>query len=328
MAIFTFKGNQIGEALQFDGQGLTTTVEIGRVWFGPTDTVRITTAPGTTDASGAFVGGAGAITGFTVTTATGAVTNFFASPDGLDVDPDQAKQGPDFFYLSETPGPGIGGAYAGLVIEKVVVTDVALTMGAQVAFGNLGGFNPGTGPVAPQPTLIGTAGNDFLFGTELGDYMEGRQGNDTIRSRGGDDTVLGGAGNDRIDGGDGNDRLRGGDGDDRLVGGRGNDRLVGDAGNDILDGGNGRDVLTGGSGGDTFVFSNGDRVTDFNAAEGDQIAFKAALGLSLADISITQTAIGTTVSWAGSTMFLQGVSQPFDFGNAFDFGYQPSFDFV
>lgn len=328
MTTFTFKGNQIGEALQFNSQGGTTTVEIGRVWFAATDTITITTAPGTTDLTGAFIGGAGAITSLTVTTATGQVTTFFVSPDGLDVDPDQEKQGADFFYMSESPAAGIGGAYAGLQLEKLVFSDVPLVAGTLSTFGNTGGYTPGTGPVVPQPQLIGTAADDTLTGTAAANVMDGREGNDTIRSLGGNDTVQGGQGNDRIDGGAGADRINGGEGDDRLVGGGGGDRLRGDAGNDILVGGAGIDILTGGLGGDTFVFSAGDRVTDFNAGQGDQIAFDVALGLDLAAITVTQSATGTTVAWAGGSMLLQGVTQPFDLGNAFDFGYQPSFDFV
>ena len=328
MATFTLKGNQVGEALQFNTQGGTTTVEVGRVWFAATDTVTITTAPGTTDASGAFIGGAGAITSLTVTTATGQVTTFFASPDGLDVDPDQEKNGADFFYISESPAAGIGGAYAGLQLEKLLISDVALAAGTLTTFSNTGGYAPGTGPVTPQPQLIGTAADDTLTGTAGADVMDGRAGNDTIRSLGGNDTVQGGQGNDRVDGGGGADRLTGGDGNDRLVGAGGNDRLRGDAGNDVLVGGAGTDTLTGGLGGDTFVFSAGDRVTDFNAAQGDQIAFDAALGLDLADITVTLSAAGTTIAWAGGSMLLQGVTLPFDLGNAFDFGYQPSFDFV
>jgi Ca2+-binding RTX toxin-like protein len=158
--------------------------------------------------------------------------------------------------------------------------------------------------------------------------MEGRAGNDTILSQAGNDTVLGGTGNDRIDAGAGNDRVVGGDGNDLILGGAGADRLTGEAGNDVFDGGTGRDTMSGGLGGDTFVFGTGDRVTDFNALEGDQIAFDAGLGLDLADITITIGTTGTTIGHAGGSLFLAGVTQPFDTGNAFDFGYQPGFEFV
>lgn len=331
MTTLTLRGNQIGEALQFDPNAGTTAVEIGRVWFAATDTVRITFAPATFDPiTGQLIGGAGAVTGLTVTTATGQVTTFGVSTaNPLDVDPDQSKNGSDFFYISESPAAGLGGAYAGLQLEKIVVSDVALIGGTSPLFTNAGGFSPTGGTVTPPPPqLLGDAQDNTLTGTAAGNRMDGREGNDTIRSLGGNDTVDGGAGGDRIDGGTGNDLLRGGDGDDRLVGGTGNDRLFGDEGNDVLDGGTGIDQLTGGLGGDTFVFGNSDRVLDFNAGQGDQIAFNAALGLDLTDLRVTIGATSTTVAWGAQSMTLVGVTSPFDLGNAFDFNYTPSFDFV
>lgn len=328
MTTMTFRGNQIGEAPQFNTQGSTTVVEIGRVWFSATDTVSITFAPRAIDASGAIVGGNGAITALSVTTASGLVTTFYPSPDGLDIDPDQEKNGPDFMYVSESPDAGIGGAYAGLQLEKVVISDLPLTAGSLASFSNLGSYLGAAGPVVQPPVLVGNSGNNTLTGTEAADTMDGRAGNDTIRSLGGNDTVQGGQGNDRIDAGKGNDLVRGGDGNDLMLGGAGADRLFGDMGNDLLDGGAGRDRLTGGAGGDTFVFGNGDTVLDFNASEGDQIAFNAALGLDLADITVTIGTTATTVSYAGQTMVLQGVTQPFDLGNAIVFDHVPSFDFI
>jgi hypothetical protein len=331
MATFTFSGNQIGEALQFQNNGLNTTVEIGQTWFSATDTVTMTTAPGTTDATGAFIGGAGAITSLTVTTATGQVTTFVTGGNRLDVDPDPDKQGADFFFISESPTPGVGGAYAGLQLEKILVSDVGLAAGFDITFGTPGGFNPGTGPVTPpvvQARLIGDGADNTLWGTEGANYMAGRAGNDTILARGGNDTVDGDQGNDRINGGNGNDQLFGGEGNDLLLGGSGADRLFGGDGNDVLNGGAGRDQLAGGFGGDTFVFGAGDRVLDFNASQGDQIAFNAALGLDLSDITVTVGANATTISYNGGSMTLNGVTRPFDLGNAFDFGYVPSFDFV
>lgn len=322
MTTMTFRGDQIGEALQFNTQGTSTVVEIGRVWFSATDTVSITFAPG------AIIGGNGAITALSVTTATGLVTTFFPSPNGLDIDPDQEKNGADFMYVSESPDAGIGGAYAGLQLEKIVISDVPLLAGSLATFSNIGAYVGSAGPVVQPPVLIGDAGNNTLTGTEAADTMDGRAGNDTIRSLGGNDSVQGGQGNDRVDAGAGSDLVRGGDGNDLMLGGGGSDRLFGDMGNDLLDGGAGRDRLTGGAGGDTFVFGNGDTVTDFNASQGDQIAFNAALGLDLADISVTIGSTSTTISYAGQTMVLQGVTQPFDLGNAFDFGHVPSFDFI
>jgi Ca2+-binding RTX toxin-like protein len=158
--------------------------------------------------------------------------------------------------------------------------------------------------------------------------MNGFAGNDTIRSLGGADTVNAGDGNDRVDGGAGNDRLNGNAGDDLLLGAAGADRLNGGEGNDLLDGGAGRDILTGGLGGDRFVFGNGDRVTDFSAAQGDEIVFAAVLGLGLSDISVTFGATGATVTLGTQSLRLDGVTQPFDLGNHIKFDYQPSFDFL
>lgn len=59
-----------------------------------------------------------------------------------------------------------------------------------------------------------------------------------------------------------------------LTGTSGADIIDGGAGDDTINGGTGKDYLTGGRGADTFVFgdrSQYDIITDFNAAEGDQI---------------------------------------------------------
>lgn len=331
MTTLTLKGNQIGEALQFQTNGTTTTVEIGRVWFSATDTVTITFAPGAVDANGVVVGGNNAITSFSVTTASGQVTTFFTSPDGLDVETDPGKTGSDFFAISENPASGLGGAYAGLQLEKLVISETALLPGTSPVFSNVGSYIPAAGTVTPPPPavqLIGDAGNNILTGNELNNVMEGRDGNDTMRSLGGNDQMNGGRGNDRMDGGTGNDVLRGGEGNDRMLGGAGVDRLLGEAGGDVMDGGAGADVLTGGAGGDTFVFGAGDRVTDFNAGQGDEIVFLASLGLDLADIQVTFGASGTTIAYGNQVMTLQGVTEPFDLGNHIKFDHQPSFDFV
>ncbi|QYK41298.1 MAG: hypothetical protein KF887_18325 [Paracoccaceae bacterium] len=333
MTTLTLKGNQIGEALQFDGNGTLTTIEIGRVWFAATDTVKITFIPGAFDpVTGQLVAGAGSVTGLTVTTATGQVTNFGASvANPLDVDPDQSKNGGDFFYISESPQPGVGGAYAGLQLEKIVVIDGALIAGTSPILSNLGGYVPPGGTVTPPaPQLTGTNGNDVLTGTAAADTMNGLNGNDAITALRGNDTVDGGRGNDIIDGGAGADWLYGDRGNDLLWGGAGNDRLFGGDGGDVLDGGEGKDQMTGGIGGDVFVFGAGDRVLDFSRVEGDQVHFHAALGLSEADLIISQTAQGTVIGAQGvaGTLLLAGYFGGFDTGNDFKFDYVPNFDFV
>lgn len=330
MITLTLRGDQIGEALQFDPNGLTTNVEIGRVWFSATDTVTLTLAPGAlAPVTGAVVGGAGTVLGLSVTTASGQVTNFTQPTNPLDIDPDQSKQGPNFFYVSESPDVGAGGAYAGLQLEKIVVSATPLIGGTTVPYSNVGGFT-GVPVVQPPPpvTLTGTAADDTLNGNDLANAMSGLDGNDTMYGRGGNDNMNGGRGNDRMDGGLGADIMRGGEGNDRSLGGAGADRLFGDAGDDLLDGGAGRDILAGGVGGDSFIFGNGDRVTDFNASEGDQILFAARLGLGIEDVRVTYDATGATVGYGTQTMRLDGVTQPFDLGNAIKFDYQPSFDFL
>lgn len=92
--------------------------------------------------------------------------------------------------------------------------------------------------------------------------------------------IEGTARDDRLLGGGGKDTLLGSAGNDELRGGYGNDRLVGGTGRDLIDGGAGRDRLTGGAGADSFVFNaasdGGDKITDFNAAEGDRLVFHRA----------------------------------------------------
>ncbi len=333
MTTFTFMGNQIGEALQFDGQGGTTVVEIGRVWFAATDTVTMTTTPTAFDATGAFIGGAGSILSLTVTTADGRVTTFSGPTNPLDVDPDQAKQGPDFFFISESPAAGTGGAYAGLQLEKIVVSDVPLISGANVTYSNLGGFSstaivtPPPPPPAPLPS-VGTPQDDILTGTTAANTIDGSQGNDIIRALAGNDTIAGGDGNDVLDGGNGADRLSGGTGDDRMLGGAGADRLTAGDGNDLLDGGVGNDILIGGFGGDSFVFGAGDRVFDFNGLEGDQIVFNAALGIDETALTVSTTAAGTLITYAGGSMTLNGYFGPLEAGNQLKFDYVPSTDFL
>lgn len=99
-------------------------------------------------------------------------------------------------------------------------------------------------------SLTGTGDAQSLAGTARDDALEGRGGNDT---------------------------LDGGAGNDLLLGGSGRDRMIGGAGRDHIEGGAARDSLTGGKGADSFVFRSasegGDRITDFNGAEGDRLVF-------------------------------------------------------
>ncbi len=152
--------------------------------------------------------------------------------------------------------------------------------GSDMIYGNRG-----------NDTLFGRFGNDYLNGGQGDDLIYGNQGNDTVAGSLGRDTVYAGQGNDLVDysafsdaqiiyGNMQDDILRGGAGDDRIFGGQGNDVLNGGAGADTLFGNLGDDILTGGAGADRFVFagatfgqnSGADRITDFNAGEGDRIA--------------------------------------------------------
>jgi Cadherin domain./Hemolysin-type calcium-binding repeat (2 copies). len=118
------------------------------------------------------------------------------------------------------------------------------------------------------------------FGNELANVITGNSGNNLLRGGDGDDTIVANAGDDRLYGDDGKDSLDGGAGNDLLDGGALGDTLKGGAGNDILIGGIGKDVLTGGADADIFFFGQGDttfnstsfdRITDFNASDGDLI---------------------------------------------------------
>lgn len=138
----------------------------------------------------------------------------------------------------------------------------------------------------------------------LGDDLDGTDGGD------------GGDGNDDdltdieinvVEGTADADTLNGTDGHDDIFGGDGNDVLSGGAGEDLLFGGNGDDTMTGGDGMDWFVLDGGnDTVTDFNAEE--DILDLSGTGVSVADISSTQTDAGLQLSWEGGGVLLQGVT--------------------
>ncbi|MBC7908617.1 MAG: hypothetical protein H7Y60_17955 [Rhodospirillaceae bacterium] len=78
--------------------------------------------------------------------------------------------------------------------------------------------------------------------------------------------------------------MSGGNGADGMIGGHGNDIMNGGNGDDVLAGGAGDDDLVGGRGADRFVIDQGkDVVTDFNAEEGDRLAFARGADLFLHD---------------------------------------------
>jgi Ca2+-binding RTX toxin-like protein len=145
--------------------------------------------------------------------------------------------------------------------------------------------------------LRGEDGNDVLTGNQGFDDINGMKGDDTITSNGGgDDWLVGGQGNDLISaqrsgnilfGNLGNDTLNGGTDNDLIRGGQGDDVLAGGGGDDWLSGDRGSDTLTGGAGADIFhSFDQAgiDRVTDFNAAEGDRVQLDAGTSYTLSQV--------------------------------------------
>ncbi|MEA5496634.1 peptidylprolyl isomerase [Limnoraphis robusta Tam1] len=168
-------------------------------------------------------------------------------------------------------------------------------------------ITPENAQQATSGILLG-GGNDQATGSPVDDVINGNQGNDTITGEAGNDYIFGGQDNDLINGGDGNDILNGnrgedvisgGNGDDFIRGGQGNDVLNGDAGNDYLIGDLGSDTMTGGAGADTFMlrldesvgvrdFNAVDRITDFNAGEGDRIAIVGDISTSQLSFNIVR----------------------------------------
>jgi len=196
---------------------------------------------------------------------------------------------------------GGGGAdtvtYAGASRGVIVDLDVQLTWD--------GTLNDTLGSVE---NVIGTAFDDIFFGSSADNILDGGAGGrDDLRGYGGNDTVSY-ASSDRgviIDldaqitsdglvqdtlqsienarGSGFNDIVFGSSGDNRIEGGSGSDQLNGYAGADTLLGGADADVLSGGAGADRFVFTAltdsrvqaRDRISDFNAADGDLIDLSA-----------------------------------------------------
>ncbi|UWQ19650.1 calcium-binding protein [Jannaschia sp. M317] len=173
--------------------------------------------------------------------------------------------------------------------------------------------------------LDGGPGNDRLEGSAQADTLQGGDGSDTLIGGAGDDVILGGTsmtdlrdvvfggeGNDTIDGGYGNDELRGDAGDDSIAGGFGADTVIGGVGNDTLtgsafgdeifggdgmdfvNGGFGSDRVNGGTGGDTFfhlgIADHGsDWIQDYNAADGDVLAYGGNATRDQFQINVTTT---------------------------------------
>ncbi|MBI1417260.1 MAG: DUF4214 domain-containing protein [Limimaricola sp.] len=101
--------------------------------------------------------------------------------------------------------------------------------------------------------------------------------------------------------------LNGGDGADILMGGAGTDQLLGGSGADVLIDGAGQDSLWGGAGADVFVFqADGadDWVMDYQLGI-DRLDLSALGPLyTLGAVSISQTASGADLTFAGETVHL------------------------
>ncbi|WP_268877121.1 calcium-binding protein [Derxia lacustris] len=194
---------------------------------------------------------------------------------------------------------------------------------AEGALDSTGGS--GTDAAGTVNVLFGGAGNDGLQGGAGNDALNGDGGDDTLDGGDGRDTLNGGDGNDTLSGAGGIDLLDGGAGNDQLRAGYGGlgsgtiDTLTGGSGDDVLwavrrNYGGEQAVMVGGSGADRFVFTGvgydgggspydnltsgystvaaPDRITDFNAAEGDLIRTGIADGLGGYNLPIV---------WGGST---------------------------
>ncbi|SPH22353.1 Bifunctional hemolysin/adenylate cyclase [Ascidiaceihabitans donghaensis] len=159
----------------------------------------------------------------------------------------------------------------------------------------------------------GALGDDTLTGGSGDDFLKGGAGTDNLRGNNGNDTLWGGSGNDTLRGNLGTDTLIGGAGDDDVNGGYGDDLVQGFDGNDTLNGGsdNGDDTLTGGEGNDVFLFNanyaiGNDIITDFVSGE-DQIEF---IGLTFADLTITDVAVGISIHTSQGSVLLEGNGLP------------------
>ena len=132
--------------------------------------------------------------------------------------------------------------------------------------------------------LLGGNGNDLLIGGDGGDYMLGGHDNDRLVGGTGADFMMGQNGDDTLEGGSGNDYLSGGHDEDTLYGGSGDDRITGGNQNDFISDGHGLDTLTGGNDADTFKLTAGDnavdRITDFNAQQGDILDLSDIVSMS------------------------------------------------
>jgi phospholipase/lecithinase/hemolysin len=147
-------------------------------------------------------------------------------------------------------------------------------------------------------SISGGSGFDDIIGNMGADTLAGGLGGDWVVGGKGQDVVAGGVGGDVVYGNLGADTVRGGQGDDIVQGGDGDDWLAGDRGNDTISGGEGADIFH------TFAAAGFDRVTDFDAAEGDRVNLLAGTTYALAQLG-ADTIIDLG---GGNLMVLAGVT--------------------
>ncbi len=143
------------------------------------------------------------------------------------------------------------------ILQSVTLEPVPVAGLRQIEFSVVDGHGAPSNTFVVDANLSGT-------GAELGTAND-----DTLRGQPLVDDAMSGLAGDDI--------LFGDSGDDLLDGGTGRDTLNGDAGSDQLVGGPGADLLIGGAGADSEIYfslaDRGDRISGFNAAEGDTLDF-------------------------------------------------------
>jgi Ca2+-binding RTX toxin-like protein len=161
----------------------------------------------------------------------------------------------------------------------------------------------------PQPTIVGTAGDDTLIGTLDQDIVDASDGNDVVLAGDGNDTIDGETGNDALRGEAGNDLLTGGAGNDNLGGGSGDDTLDGGAGDDVLYGEAGADSLLGGEGNDTLYTDAGDTISGVidGGAGVDLLFIQDTRGVTL---DVGQASIEVAFGGAGNDTFTTNGTGP------------------
>ncbi|WP_395543322.1 M10 family metallopeptidase [Neotabrizicola sp. sgz301269] len=197
-------------------------------------------------------------------------------------------------------------------------------------------------------TLLGDGGDNVIWGDAGNDLLYGRAGNDSIYGGSGDDILLGGAGADLLDGGAGvHDRVQytesatglrvdlmnatvntgiaagdtfafiedlyGSFHRDTLAGDNAANFIWGDGGDDLIDGRRGNDTLHGGGGADTLYFGvswGDDVILDYENGI-DRLDFRNLAGQGLHGVEglgIAVEAEGTMITFAGQSLFVQGIA--------------------